>query len=122
MKRILRFLMLVLLVFSFMCSSIALADDPVTQGKTALTDGTTDVDKSLQDIANILVSLAFAISLIKLTQIGFQFMLGAGKKSKAKESLIPWAVGVIICTTYLFLGPWIMETLGGKNLPGPFDN
>ncbi len=105
-------------------STVAWASDPITDAEDLLTrPGNNEVGITLKKIADLLVGIAFALSILKLTQIGFQFMLGAGKKSKAKESLIPWFVGVLICATYLFLGPWFMNIMNSTNIlgGGPFD-
>ena len=133
-KRFLAILMCSLILVVSFGSGVAWADTSTTSRTSAgeqvddavrkISNPSTDdgVSSTLNKIANLLVGVAFALSIIKLTQIGFQFMLGAGKKSKAKESLIPWFVGVLICATYLFFGPWIMKVLGEGTLDkGPFE-
>lgn len=126
-KRIFLIILACVMVFSFSCSVVyASAQDEVGDAYAALNgEGDDDtVEGTLRKIANVLVGVAMAISIFKLAQIGFQFMLGAGsKKSNAKASLIPWVVGVFICALWLSIGNWIMDGLAGSGIApdGPFD-
>ena len=125
MKKFNKILLIIMTLIVAFCLSFAYAGgtpyQQVSDGTTMITSGTDDVSKSLQTIVNVLLWVAFALSIIKLAQIGFQFMLSAGKKSKAKESLIPWAIGVFVCGTFLMIGPWIMKLLTEGLSADPFD-
>ncbi len=70
---------------------------------------------TLSEIMGIMAWLGFAIAVFKLIQIGINFMLGAGsKRGNAKESLIPWMAGALICMTFGIVGPWIIRLIGGS--------
>ena len=89
-------------------------------------DGDDGVYKTLRQITNILTIFAFMICAFKLAQIGFKFMFGvANKRSDAMQSLLPWGLGVFICTMWLTLGNWVMNMLAdpgnGLTPTGPFD-
>lgn len=84
---------------------VALADgmdfgDPETPGTLANTIG---------QIVGILGWIAVAVCVFKVIQIGILFVTSAGGKSKAKEAILPWLIGVFICATFATLGPLIID-------------
>lgn len=92
---------------------VALADgmdfgDPQTPGSLAST---------IREIVGILGWVAVVVCLFKVIQIGILFVTSAGGKSKAKEAILPWLVGVFICATFATLGPFIIDLIDtGKDV------
>ncbi len=79
------------------------------------------VEEIIMSISKVIAGIALAISILKLMQIGYMFMIQpATKKSNAKESLIPWLVGVFICSFWLTLGQWFIDLFKGIGEEGPF--
>ena len=68
------------------------------------------VEEIIMSISKVLAGIALAISALKLMQIGYMFLLQpATKKSDAKESIIPWLIGVFVCGSWLSLGQWVID-------------
>jgi hypothetical protein len=88
-------------------SSVCYADDIYTQYQQV------EVPSALSTIANVMVGVAFIISVFKLAQIGFKFMTSVSGRTtqEAKASLLPWIIGVGICALYFVLGDTIIKTL-----------
>lgn len=120
---------LVVMVFIGFSSSVmasTTAEEELSSAYTHLSedDGDDGVYATLRKIVNVLTIFAFMICVFKLAQIGFKFMFGvANKRSDAMQSLLPWGIGVFICTMWLVVGNWIMGMLTdtGVTPDGPFD-
>jgi len=79
-----------------------------------------NIDDELQNILNIMFTLAIVIALAKIIQIGIMFMLNPTGKSKAKEAVFPWLVGVFVCASFMAVGNMVID-LFNSNSGGPFD-
>lgn len=85
-----------------------------------------DLAEKLSEIQNVLFVIACAVCVIKAVQIGIQYMLtGANDKSKAKESVLPWIIGAIVCGGYVLISEWVVgiikDATGGGNVLNPGD-
>lgn len=81
-----------------------------------------DVYGVIAEVTQILAALGFLIAIGKLMQIGIMFLVGSGgKTANAKASLLPWAVGALICATYATLGPSLINMIGGSGGGSVFD-
>ena len=124
-KNLLFIIMTIVLIFSMSVTFASTAQQEASEAYAALQggggeDGT--VEGTLRTVANALAGIALAISMLKLAQIGMQFlMMPANKKSNAKASLVPWLVGVVICVLWLSIGNWFMEVMAPAAPKGPFD-
>ncbi len=64
----------------------------------------------LKEIMGLMAWFAFAIAVFKMIQIGILFLTGtAGKRGGAKDALLPWFVGAIICVMFGVIGPWVID-------------
>ena len=112
------FAMLLALVIGIMVMSVSIVyasqvpGDSTSQLEGAITnlnDGTGPY-KILKDIMNIMAWFGFMIAIFKVIQIGIMFLTGtAGKRSGAKDSIMPWLIGAIICATFGTVGPYVIS-------------
>ncbi len=110
--------LLISLIFVFVLSLPVIA----TEGASV----PSGLAEKLQEIQNILFVIACAVCVIKAVQIGIQYMLtGANDKSKAKESILPWIVGAIVCGGYVAISNWVVGIIqgagGGGDVLNPGD-
>ena len=89
---------------------------------TVSASGEAAVNSTLSEIAGVLTTVGILIAVIKLLQIGIQFLVGgATGKNQAKTAVFPWLVGLFICATYKLIGPWVMGLIMGGSGGGVFD-
>ena len=70
------------------------------------------VYKVVNNILGALQAVGIFIAVGLLIYAGFKYMTaGAGEKAKAKDMLVPFAVGAVIIATAPFLANWIWGTL-----------
>ena len=75
-----------------------------------LNTGSDETYAILKEIMGILAWVGFAVATFKVVQIGIMFMTGiSSKRSGAKESIIPWLIGSLICAMFGILGPWFIN-------------
>ena len=131
-KSIFKIIICLFVLLCYLAVSVSFATTPAGEVGDALgalnpeggSAASGSVDETLRNITNILTSVAFIVCVVKMMQIGFKFMMmPANKRSDAKASLVPWAVGVVICTMWFTLGGWVFEMLSDPDIApaGPFD-
>ncbi len=75
-----------------------------------------DPYKILSDVMGILGWSGFLIAIFKITQIGINFMTGIGsRRANAKDSILPWALGCVICAMFGTLGPWFISLIASAD-------
>lgn len=75
-----------------------------------LNNGSDETYAILKEIMSILAWVGFAVAIFKVIQIGIAFMTGiSSKRSGAKESILPWFIGCLICALFGTLGPWFID-------------
>ena len=80
------------------------------------------VESVFGEVMNILLTVGIVVALVKMVQIGIQFMFGAASgKNQAKYALIPWAVGLFVCITFRTIGSWVIGIVMGGSGGGVFD-
>lgn len=72
------------------------------------------IDSELGEIVAILFLIAGAVCIGKFIHIGILFLVGSVQdKSNAKQSLIPWLIGTIVCAGAATIGPLVIKIIGG---------
>lgn len=80
------------------------------------------VESVFGEIMGVLLNVGIIVALVKMVQIGIQFMFGAASgKNQAKTALIPWAVGLFICITFKTIGSWVIGIVMSGSGGGVFD-
>lgn len=111
-----RVTLLISLIFVFVLGLPVFATEGVPSG----------LAEKLSEIQSVLFVIACAVCVIKAIQIGIQYMLtGANDKSKAKESILPWIIGAIVCGGYVLISEWVVGIIqgagGGGDVLNPSD-
>ncbi len=98
-----------------LCMPIVYASQTTKDGSAQLEEAVTSLNsgtgpyETLRDIMNIMAWFGFAIAIFKVIQIGISFLTGtASKRSGAKDSILPWLIGAIICATFGIVGPYVI--------------
>ena len=102
-------------------NTISFASDSVSSAISNLNGGE-GVYGTIGEIMSILLWLGFAIAIAKMMQIGVMFIIGGGSgKSNAKNALIPWVIGAMVCALFGTIGPFIINAIMGGSSGGVFD-
>lgn len=77
-----------------------------------------EVQTTLTDITRILLLIGSAVCIGKIIHIGILYLTStAVEKSHAKEALLPWILGTIICFGAATIGGAIINIFNGTGLP-----
>ena len=101
-----------LLILSF-TSSIVFADDVMVPE---------EVETTLQNITKILLLIGTAVCIGKVIHIGILYLTStAMEKSMAKQAVLPWIIGTIVCFGAATIGGAIIELFVNQVPSGPLD-
>lgn len=101
-----------LLILSF-TSSIVFADDVMVPQ---------EVETTLQNITKILLLIGTAVCIGKVIHIGILYLTStAMEKSMAKQAVLPWIIGTIVCFGAATIGGAIIELFVNQVPSGPLD-
>ena len=77
-----------------------------------------EVVTTLTKITSILLLVASAVCIGKVIQIGIMFLTAsAAEKSHAKEAVLPWLIGTIVCFGAATIGSAIINIFVNAGLP-----
>ncbi len=78
-----------------------------------------EVENTLKDITKILLLIGSAVCIAKIIHIGILFVTSSAmEKSQAKEALLPWIIGTIVCFGAATIGGSIINLFtSSKSLP-----
>ena len=99
------------LILSF--TSIVFADDVMVPQ---------EVETTLQNITKILLLIGTAVCIGKVIHIGILYLTStAMEKSMAKQAVLPWIIGTIVCFGAATIGGAIIELFVNQVPSGPLD-
>lgn len=103
-------------------ASVAFATSGNTIGNAGAPSNS-KVNDMLNEIVSIMLWLAIVIAIFKILQIGIMFITAPASKAKAKESIFPWLIGLVVCVLAQFIGPQIINFFKDSGIgdKGPFD-
>lgn len=100
-----------LLILSF--ASMVLASDVMVPQ---------EVETTLQNITKILLLIGTAVCIGKVIHIGILYLTStAMEKSMAKQAVLPWIIGTIVCFGAATIGGAIIELFVNQVPSGPLD-
>lgn len=77
-----------------------------------------EVHTTLVDLTKILLLIGTAVCIGKVIHIGILYVTStAVDKSNAKQALLPWIIGTIVCFGAATIGSAIIETIMNAGLP-----
>ena len=77
-----------------------------------------EVIDTLTKITNILLLIGSAVCIGKVIQIGIMFLTASAvEKSHAKEAILPWLIGTIVCFGAATIGSAIINLFVKAGLP-----
>lgn len=114
LSRLLIVMLISLVLVNAMIPSLSFAattgTEQLDEAVDNLNTGSDETYAILKEIMGILAWVGFAVATFKVVQIGIMFMTGiSSKRSGAKESIIPWLIGSLICAMFGVLGPWFIN-------------
>ena len=76
------------------------------------------VENTLTKITNILLLIGTAVCIGKIIHIGILFVMSSAvDKSTAKQAIMPWVIGVIVCFGAATVGGAIIELFMNSGVP-----
>lgn len=77
-----------------------------------------EVKETLENITKILLLIGSAVCIAKVIQIGIMFLTAsAAEKSHAKEAILPWIIGTIVCFGAATIGNAVIKIFTESALP-----
>lgn len=81
-----------------------------------------EVETTLQNITKILLLIGTAVCIGKVIHIGILYLTStAMEKSMAKQAVLPWIIGTIVCFGAATIGGAIIELFVNQVPSGPLD-
>lgn len=75
-----------------------------------------EVEKTLVDITEILLLIGTAVCIGKVIHIGILYVTStAVEKSQAKQAILPWIIGTVVCFGAATIGGAIIDIFMGEN-------
>ena len=106
-----------LITFVFNVCVILMATNIVLAGGGTI-DIPSEVEHTLTKITSILLLIASAVCIGKIIHIGLKFVTASAvEKSQAKEALMPWIIGTIVCFGSATIGSAIIKLFTEAGAP-----
>ena len=111
LKKISLFLCVNIFILTFSTAIAAEGSEAIENLETG-----TGVYATLYNLVGIMVWVGIMLCIAKLMHIGIKFITQpAGGRSNAKESLLPWFVGILVLATFWSLGPWLIDAIAPES-------